>query len=119
MNWDGHHDWCTKQTPGRTRAAAEEWSAKFDGCAAQGGVDARAVAPAAPCAPMAGRYRGGATIAVSATSVRVTVGPNRPVATGKCQGNRLTVNFPDDATHSGTFDGRTISWSNRTTWVKE
>ena len=51
MNWDGHYEWCQKQPPARTRQAAQEWGARFDGCAASGGVSAPPAHPVAPAAP--------------------------------------------------------------------
>jgi hypothetical protein len=76
-------------------------------------------AKAPVCAGIAGQYNGGAsTITVGAgNAVRVTVGPNRPAGTGTCNGNRLSVNFPDDRLITGTFNGQTIAWDNKTTWT--
>ncbi|WP_400767889.1 hypothetical protein [Methylosinus sporium] len=34
-------------------------------------------------------------------------------------GNQLTVNFTDDKTLEGMFDGETISWDNGTKWTKQ
>lgn len=91
-------------------------------------IDGRLVRTAATAAPpppacngLAGRYnRGASTVTVANDNrVRVTVGPNRPAGTGSCNGNRLTINFPDDRAISGIFTGRTIVWDNRTTWTKD
>lgn len=73
-----------------------------------------------PCNGISGLYNDGSTINVAkdGRSVQVMVNPRRPLAFGTCRGNRITVNFRDDRVISGVFDGRTIFWDNRTTWVK-
>lgn len=76
--------------------------------------------PPAPCNGVSGLYNGGSTINVGrdGRTVQVMVSPSRPLAFGTCSGNRITVNFRDDRVVSGVYDGRTIVWDNRTTWVK-
>jgi hypothetical protein len=73
-----------------------------------------------PCNGLSGNY-GTAAIVVGedGNTVNVSVGAARPLAYGTCTGNQLVVTFKDDATYTGTFDGKSVSWSNGTSWAKE
>lgn len=123
-----HYDWCMR-TPRQTVEGASDNIRRLSALCS-GGRPPQPVAgirpapampqPASPCARIAGIYNGGtASITTEpGNRVRVMVGPNRPNGTGTCQGDRLSVNFPDDRIITGIFNGRTISWDNRTTWTK-
>ncbi len=73
------------------------------------------------CNGLSGYYGGVTAIIVGqdGRTVNVILDNGRPNAYGTCQGNQLTVNFTDDRTYTGTFDGRKISWSNGTSWTKK
>jgi hypothetical protein len=77
--------------------------------------------PNLACNGLAGSYNRSASIITvgPGNSVTATVGPNRPPGRGTCDGSILRINFSDDRVVSGVFDGRTISWDNRTTWTRD
>lgn len=79
-----------------------------------------ALADSSKCGGLSGYYGGVTAIVVGkdGSTVNVTMDGGRPNAYGSCSGNSLKVTFPDDRSYSGTFDGKTISWSNGTTWTK-
>lgn len=74
----------------------------------------------ASCNGLNGFTNGASTITVAADGKTVSVAMgSRPTASGTCSGNTLTVNFPDDRSYNGTFDGTSIRWNNNTTWTKK
>jgi len=77
---------------------------------------------AGPCNDLSGYYGNVTAIVVGADNktVNVTLAGGRPLAYGTCSGNTLSVNFKQpDSVATGTFDGKTIKWSNNTTWTKQ
>ncbi|MCI3133435.1 hypothetical protein [Phenylobacterium aquaticum] len=74
-----------------------------------------------PCNGLSGYYGNVTAIVVGqdGKTVNLTLANGRPNAYGTCSGGNLTVTFPDDRTLTGTFDGKTIRWSNNTTWSKQ
>jgi len=75
------------------------------------------------CSPVNGQWyfmgKPGPVITQSGDRLSVDMSAyGRPTATGKfLSANRIQVTFPDDATFTGTLDGRgRISWNNSTVW---
>lgn len=84
-------------------------------------LPAAAHADSSKCNGLSGYYGANTAIIVSEDGKTVNVvvaNGSRPNAYGTCNGNKLTVKFPDDSTISGTHDGKSISWNNGTTWTK-
>jgi hypothetical protein len=85
------------------------------------GLVAGSANAAGACNGLSGYYGNVTAIVVGqdGKTVNVTLAGGRPNAYGSCSGNQLTVNFTDDKTIKGVFDGKTISWDNGTKWTKQ
>lgn len=76
------------------------------------------------CTAISGSYgpSGSETITLGPDRRTITgrlAGGTRPSFTGTCVNGNVRVSFPDDPSCcTGTFDGRTIRWSNGTSWTK-
>lgn len=91
-----------------------------------------AMAEASKCNGLSGYYGTQTAIVVSQDALSnkgsdnptygvgvVMVNGARPNAYGTCDNTTLKVNLTDDHEISRTFDGRSISWGNNTTWTKQ
>ena len=120
-NFKMHYDWCMRTATPSVHGAEANIRRLVTQCTGNAQPARPQQAAPRPCNGLAGSYNRGASIitVTGGNRVRATVGPTRPAGTGSCQGSGLTVNFSDDRVVSGTFNGRTIVWSNRTTWTKD
>ena len=72
------------------------------------------------CEGISGHYgeAKGIVLGPDRTTLHVTMPGGRPNARGFCRNGNITVNFPDDRSVSGRFDGATIRWNNGTSWTR-